>query len=192
MSDVMAGGIVRQTNYHVEIRVPRAGLLPAVKWLRRRKMRVPAWMMRLERVDDFHNLVVNAGLDDSLDKHLKGSSYTAAWYMGLADGTPSFAAADTNAGHAGWAEVTAYDEAARQTVTFGAVSSQSVNNSGSPCVFTVSSDLTTIGGAFLSTTNTKGGSVDTLYGGGAFSSGDVVLNDGSTITVTVTCTAAAT
>jgi hypothetical protein len=30
-------------------------------------------------VDDFDNLVVNDGLDDSLDKHLKGSGYTAAW-----------------------------------------------------------------------------------------------------------------
>src|SRR3972149_2987440 len=34
-------------------------------------------------VDEFDNLVVNVGLDDNLDKHFKGSGYTAAWYVGL-------------------------------------------------------------------------------------------------------------
>jgi len=165
-------GMARQlsTHYHVVCRDAQGN----VKW-----------------TDDFENLVVNAGLDDSLDKHLKGSAYTAAWYMGLTDGTPTFAAGDTQAGHAGWVEVTAYDEAARATVTFGAVSGQSVDNSGAPEVFTISANDTVIGGAFVSTTSTKGGSVDTLYGGGAFSAGDKTLDDNDTLTVTVTCTAAA-
>jgi len=161
---------VLSTHYHVVARDPQGN----VKW-----------------TDDFDNLVVNAGLDDSLDKHLKGSAYTAAWYMGLADGTPTFAAGDTEASHAGWTEVEAYDEAVRQTLTFGAVSGQSVDNSGSPEVFTISTNDTTIGGAFLSTTDTMGGSVDTLYGGGAFTAGDKTLDDGDTLTITVTCTAAA-
>ena len=158
------------THYHVVARDPQGN----VKW-----------------TDDFDNLVVNAGLDDSLDKHLKGSAYTAAWYMGLADGTPTFAAADEEASHAGWTEVEAYDGAVRMEVTFGAVASQSVDNSGAPEVFTISSDDTVIGGAFLTTTDTKGGSVDTLYGGGAFTAGDKTLDDNDTLTVTVTCTAAA-
>jgi len=76
-------------------------------------------------------------------------------------------------------------------VTFGAVSGQSVDNSGAPEVFTISANDTVIGGAFLSTTATKGGTVDTLYGGGAFTAGDKTLDDGDTLTVTVTCTAAA-
>jgi len=146
---------------------------------------------RIKWEDDFCNLVVNEGLDDSLDKHLKGSGYTAAWYMGLADGTPTFAAGDTMGSHAGWTEVTAYDEANRQTVTFGSVSGQSVDNSGSPAVFTIDSDDTTIGGAFICTDDTKGGSSGTLYGGGAFSAGDKTLDDDDTLTVTVTCTASA-
>lgn len=33
----------------------------------------------------WQNLVPKQGLDDALDKHLKGSSYTAAWYVGLID-----------------------------------------------------------------------------------------------------------
>ena len=146
---------------------------------------------RLKWADEFCNLVVNAGLDDSLDKHFKASGYTAAWYVGLTDGTPSFAAGDTMASHAGWSEVTAYDEAARQTLTLGAVSGQSVDNSGSKATFTVSSDGTTIGGAFLCTSSTKGGTSGTLYGGGAFSAGDKSLDDGDTLQVTVTLTASA-
>lgn len=141
--------------------------------------------------EEFDNLVVNVGLDDSLDKHLKGSAYTAAWYVGLTDGTPSFAAGDTMASHAGWTEVTAYDEAARQTLTLGSVSGQSVDNSASKAVFTIDSNSTTIGGAFVVTDNTKGGSSGTLYGGGAFTAGDKVLDDNDVLNVTVTCTAAA-
>ncbi len=146
---------------------------------------------KLKWTDEFDNLVVNAGLDDSLDKHLKGSSYTAAWYVGLTDGTPSFAAGDTESSHAGWTEVTAYDEANRQTLTLGSVSGQSVDNSASKAVFTIDTNDTTVGGAFITTTATKGGSVDTLYGGGAFTAGDKTIDDGDSLTLTITCTAAA-
>jgi hypothetical protein len=141
-------------------------------------------------VEEFENLVVTAGLNDSLDKHFKGSSYTAAWYVGLTDGTPTFAAGDTMSSHAGWAEITAYDEAARQTLTLGTVSAGSVNNSANKAVFTINAS-TTVGGAFLVTVSTKGGTTGTLYGGGAFAEGDrsVVDNDVLNITVTLTATA---
>lgn len=137
------------------------------------------------------NLVVNAGLDDSLDKHLKGSAYTAAWYMLLTDGTPTVAAADTMASHAGWVEVTAYTEANRPTITWGTVSGQSVDNSGAVAVFSVNAPATTIGGAGVTSNNTKGGSTGILYGAGAFTGGDKVLGSGDTLNATVTATAAA-
>lgn len=136
------------------------------------------------------NLVVNAGLDDSLDKHLKGSAYTAAWYVGLTDGTPTVAAADTMSSHAGWAEVTAYSESVRQTLTLGTVSSQSVDNSASKAVFSINGTAT-VGGCFITTNNTKGGTSGTLYGAGAFSGGDKSVTSGDVLNVTVTCTAAA-
>lgn len=141
--------------------------------------------------EDFHNLVVNTGLDDNLDKYFKGSSYSAAFYVGLTDGTPTVAAGDTMSSHAGWAEVTAYDESARQTLTLGSVSSQSVDNSASKATFTISTNSTTVGGAFVTTNSTKGGTSGTLYGAGAFSAGDKGLDDGDTLDVTVTLTAAA-
>lgn len=145
----------------------------------------------LKWIEEFDNLVVNAGLDDSLDKHLKGSGYTAAWYVGLTDGTPTPAAGDTMSSHAGWAEVTAYDEAVRQTLTLGSVSSQSVDNSASKATFTISTNSTTIGGAFITNNSTKGGSTGTLYGVGAFTAGDKTLDDDDTLNVTVTLTASA-
>lgn len=167
----LTGGKSLSTHYHVECR-DKYGVL---KW-----------------TDDFDNLVVTEGLNDSLTQHFKGVAYTAAWYVGLTDGTPTFAAGDTMAGaHAGWTEVVAYDEAVRQTLTLGAVAGGSVNNSGAPATFTISVDGTTIGGAFVVTSNVKGGAGGTLYGGGAFTAGDKSLDDDDTLAVTITLTAAA-
>jgi hypothetical protein len=140
--------------------------------------------------DDFVNLVVNTGLDDYLDKYWKGSTYTAAHYIGLTDGTPTVAAGDTMGSHAGWVEVTAYTEATRPAFTPGTVSGQSVDNSASKAAYTINADGTTIGGAFATTDNTKGGSTGTLVAAGAFSGGDVTLSNNSTLNVTATFTQA--
>lgn len=145
---------------------------------------------RLKWRDVAFNTVVNVGLDDLLDKYFKGSTYTATHYVGLTDGTPTPAAGDTMSSHAGWAEVTAYSEANRQTLTLGAVSGQSVDNSASKASFSINSDSTTVGGAFVATDNTKGGSTGTLYGIAAFSAGDKLLDNGDTLNVTATLTAA--
>lgn len=138
----------------------------------------------LKWTDEFDNLVVTAGLNDSLDKHFKGSNYTAAWTVGLTDGTPTFAADDTMALHPGWVEVTAYDEGERQTLTLGAVAAGSVNNSASKATFTINTNATTVGGAFICM-----GAI--LYGGGAFTAGDKSLDDDDTLAVTITLTATA-
>lgn len=145
----------------------------------------------LKWTDTIKNLVVDVGLDDALDKYFKGSTYTAAHYVGLTDGTPTVADVDTMASHAGWTEVVAYDEAVRQTLILGSVSGQSVDNSASKAVFTISANGTTIGGAFICTDDTRGGSTGTLYGGGAFTAGDKSLDDDDVLNVTVTASAAA-
>lgn len=150
----------------------------------------------LKWVEEVNNIVTNAGLDDILDKYLKGSSYTAAFYVGLTDGTPTVAAGDTMSSHAGWVEVTDYTASSpnvRPTLTLGTVSSQSVDNSASKASFvmnTVSPDSITIGGGFITTDSTIGGTSGTLYSVAAFSAGDKTLNGGDTLNVTVTLTAA--
>ena len=168
MEQIIRNSMVRSSIYEVEARDRDGNLL---------------WVERVP------NTVATVGLNDSLDKHFKGSGYTAAWYVGLADDTPTFAEADTSASHAGWDEVTAYDEANRQALTLGSVAAGSVDNTASKAVFTISTNGTVIGGAFVISDDTKGGSSGVLYGGAAFSA-DRTLNDGDTLTVTVTLTAA--
>lgn len=135
------------------------------------------------------NMVVNQGLDDVLDKYFKGASYTAAHFVGLTDSTPTPAAGDTLASHAGWTEITNYVEATRPALVLGAVSSQSVDNSASKAVFSINATAT-IGGAFLATNATKGGTTGTLYSVGAFTGGDKSLASGDTLSVQGTFTQA--
>lgn len=140
--------------------------------------------------DKIENLVVNEGLDDALDKYFKGSSYTAIHYCGLTGSLPTFVPTNTLVSHA-WTEVTAYSETVRQAVSWGSVSSQSLNNSSSKAVFSINADLTTLGGAFICTNYTKGGTTGILYGGGAFSVGDKVLSNGDSLNVQVTASTSA-
>jgi hypothetical protein len=145
----------------------------------------------LKWVEKFTNLVTTEGLNDSLDKHLKGNNYSAAWYLGLTGATPIFAAADTMSSHAGWTEVTAYSESSRPALTFGSASGGSVNNSANKAVYTVNADNTQIGGAFIVSNANKSSTSGVLYGGGAFAGGNKTLSNGDTLSVTVTCTATA-
>lgn len=133
------------------------------------------------------NTTVNAGLNDLLSKYFKGSSYTAAFYVGL-KGAGTIAAADTLASHAGWSEITAYSQATRPALTLGTVASQSVDNSGSVAAFSINGSAT-VAGAFVATDSTKGGTSGTLYGVADFSASRGVAS-GDTINVTVTLTAA--
>jgi len=119
------------------------------------------------------NLVTTAGLNDVLTKYLKGSSYTAAWYVGLA-GAGTKAAADTMSSHAGWAVVADYSESVRQTLNLsgsaGTPSAGSCTNSDNKAAFSINGTAT-------------------LYGVVDFSSSRAVIS-GDTLTVTVTLTAA--
>ena len=141
--------------------------------------------------DTIENIVVNAGLDYLLDAGLSGGTPITTWYVGLVSGTPTIAAGNTMSSHAGWTEITAYDEANRPAWTDGGVSGQAVSNTASPASFTISTDDTTIGGAFLTSSNTKGGTTGTLYAAGAFTSGNKSLDDGDTLEVTASFTSAA-
>ncbi len=133
------------------------------------------------------NIVVNVGLNDILDKYFKGSSYTAAWYVGI-KGAGTAVAADTMASHSSWSELAGYSQAARPTLTLGSVASQSVDNSASKATFSINATAT-VAGAFIVTNNTKSGTSGTLYGVVDFGSSRSVIS-GDTLEVTVTLTAA--
>lgn len=143
---------------------------------------------RVKWTDRIENLITNEGLNHALDVVLSGGTQDTTWFVGLTDGTPTAAAGDTLASHAGWTEVTAYDETNRVAFVDGGVSSQSLDNSGSPAQFTISTNSTTVGGAFLAGVNT--GTSGTLFAVGAFSAGDKSLDDNDTLDVTATFSAA--
>lgn len=139
------------------------------------------------------NLTTNEGLNDALSKYFKGSSYTASFFVGLVDNASftAFAAGDTAAqinGSNGWIELTAYSESVRQTLTLGSVASQSVDNTGSPAVFTANATKT-IKGGFVVTNSTKGGTSGVLYCEAAFTGGNQPVVSGNVVNVTVTLTA---
>jgi hypothetical protein len=139
---------------------------------------------------DFHNLVVNEGLQDLNNKYFKASGYTAAWYLGLVLGPGSgttFAATDTLASKA-WTEDTNYS-GSRKAVTFGTptlADPSVIDNSASPAVFNIN-NTTTVAGAFLA--SVASGTSGILFSAGDFTGGDKVVANGDTLNVTYTFSA---
>lgn len=136
-----------------------------------------------------HNLVVNEGLQNMNTQYFKGSTYTAAFFLGLVTGPGSgttFAAADTLASKA-WTEYTDY-AGSRKAVTFGTATTADpsvISNSASPSSFTISGAGGTIAGAFLCTVSS--GTSGVLFSESDFQSpGDRVVVSGDTLNVTYT------
>lgn len=136
----------------------------------------------------FANLITTAGKNDLWDKYLAGSSYTAAWHLGLVDnaGFSAYAAGDTMSSHAGWSESTAYSNSTRVAVSWNSASSGS--KASTACAFTING-AATLDGAFLTTGSAKGGSTGVLFSCGAFTGGDRPVADGDTLNVTYTASA---
>lgn len=139
--------------------------------------------------DHTHNLVMDVGLDEFLQRIYKSSAFTADDLIGLTDDSPTIVAGDTMASHAGWVEAQGYSESVRQDFTPGTVASESVDNSASKASYSINA-TDTIGGIFLCDDDTKGGTSGILLGAAAFSGGDKAVANLDTLNVTLTCTAA--
>lgn len=131
--------------------------------------------------DITHNLVPTVGKNHLLDSWLAGSTYTAAWYMGLTSTGATYAAGDTMASHAGWTESTAYSNANRVTCAFSAASAGAKALS-SALAFNINASAT-IAGAFIASVNTKGGTTGTLGSASNFTGGDRAVSNGDTLSV---------
>ena len=181
--DVMSAGFVAKTGfgenakgggvYHVEC-LDKDG---NVKWS-----------------DTMHNLVVDTGLQDMNAKYFKGSTYTAAFYLGLVTGPASattYAAADTLASHAGWTEMTAYS-GSRKAVTFGTATTATpsvINSTAAPSSFAITGSAV-VAGAFICTV--ASGTSGTLFSEADFDSpGDRTVVNGDTLNVSYTFSLAA-
>ena len=151
---------------------------------------------KLKWTAESKNLVVNVGLQYMAGSALTSTTQITTWYLGLygagASNTP--AAGDTMASHAGWTEVTAYSNANRVTATLVTATTANpsvVTNTASPAVFNINGTAT-VGGAFLTSDNTKGGTTGTLFSAADFGSpGDRSVVNSDTLSVTYTFSLAA-
>jgi len=145
----------------------------------------------LKWVAETPNLVVNVGLQYMAGTALTSTAQITSWYVGLygAAASNNPAAGDTMGSHGGWTEVTDYTEATRPAATFAAATNANpsvVTNTASKAVFTINA-TTTVGGAFLTSNNTKGGTTGTLFSAADFQSpGDRSVVSGDILNVTYT------
>jgi len=136
-----------------------------------------------------HNLVVNVGLQYMCGSALTSTAQITTWYIGLygagASNTP--AAADTMSSHGGWTEVVPYSNATRPACTFTAATNANpsvATNAASVATFNINTS-STVGGAFLTSNNTKSGSTGTLFSAADFGSpGDRSVTNGDILNVT--------
>ena len=144
---------------------------------------------KLKWSEEFPNQVTTVGATEVLQQAFNGSAYTAAWYMGLVTGPGAgntYAAGDTMASHAGWAEHTDYSEATRPAASFSAASAGAIATSAAT-EFSINSGAT-IAGAFLTTNSTKSGATGVIYSVGNFVSGDRTVTNGDIVAVSYTTT----
>jgi hypothetical protein len=128
-----------------------------------------------------HNIVTTEGGNFMLDKFFAGSAYTAAWFLGLMNGTAPVIG-DTAVSHAGWAEVTPYTGTRPSLVLSTGAAAKSKAATLVPFAIT---GTATVSGAFVQSVNT--GTTGTLYSASNFTTARSVVN-GDTLNCTVTFT----
>jgi hypothetical protein len=143
-----------------------------------------------------NNLVVNVGIQYMAGTALTSVTQITTWSIGLygAGSTNNPAAGDTMVSHAGWTEVTNYSQSTRVAAVFATATTANpsvVTNSASVAVFSINGSGT-VGGAFLTSNNTKSGTAGTLFSASDFTGGDRTVVSGDTLNVTYTFSLTAT
>lgn len=141
-------------------------------------------------VEDWHNIVVNQGLDELLNQTLAAQTQITAWYVALFEANYTILSSTTAANFtANATESTAYSESTRQAWTANAVTStQSVTNSSSKATFSINATKTIYGAALLSA-SAKSATSGKMYAGGQFASSRAVVS-GDSLLVQATFTSA--
>ncbi len=112
---------------------------------------------------DIPNAAVTVGLNYLLNTGFRGVAAITTWYTGLINdsGFTAVASSDTMPSHAGWTELTNYDEAARPTWTPAAAAGGIIANS-TAMSYTIDGTRD-VRGLFIASVNTKGDSTGTLW-----------------------------
>jgi hypothetical protein len=117
------------------------------------------------------NKVVFQSLQYLLDAAYLGAvGAISPWYLGLTGATPVPADADTALLHPGWTEFVNYSQPVRPTYT-AVRAAQTMSNAAALAQFTITVGGT-IGGAFMVSSNVKGGGAGTLHCCAPFSVGN--------------------
>ena len=124
------------------------------------------------------NIVVDEGLNYTLDAAFSSGSAIATWYVSLFKNNYTPLSTDVAATFPGGGvaseATTEYSEATRPVWTEAGVVTKSITNTASPAVFTFASNVT-IYGAFLVSTSTKGGTTGVLAAASKFASSRAML-----------------
>jgi hypothetical protein len=153
--------------------------------------------------DHIDNLVMAIGKQLMLDTILAGSAFTATVVMGLVSGasTPTYAAADTQASHAGWLESGSTNaptySGTRKTPTFSAATSSGTTPSNittkttSAAVSFTFTGAGTVAGCFININGTSAidNTTGTLYSAGSFTGGNKTVASTDQLNVTYSTTA---
>jgi hypothetical protein len=153
--------------------------------------------------DEINNLVMAVGKQLMLDTILAGSAFTATVVMGLVSGasSPTYAAADTQASHAGWLESGLANAPTysgnRKTPAFSAATSSGTTPSNvttkttSAAVAFTFTGAGTVAGCFININGsaTIDNTTGTLYSAGSFSGGNKTVASTDQLNVTYSTTA---
>lgn len=122
--------------------------------------------------EEAKNIVTDTGIHHVMEAGLTtNSTEVVNWYVGLI-GTSATQVSDTNTmttTNRAWSESTLYSESTRPEWS-KTLAAQSCGNTGAKATFTLNTNGTTIGGAFISSSKTAGGSSGILLSAAAFGS----------------------
>lgn len=131
----------------------------------------------------WHNLVVTEGRGHVSSVIFGGGTQVNPWYIGLCASSPTPAAGDTLASHAGWTEFTDYSGTRKEFVE--TITGAQADNSASVATFVFTGNGT-VGGGFLC--SVASGTSGVLYSVGIRSGGDRAVETSESMEVTYTHT----
>ena len=132
--------------------------------------------------DEVRNKIVNEGLNWLINAAYVNGQVSSAQYIGLTNGSPTIAAADTMSSKA-WSENQNYSEGTRQLWNKTGGGTGSAGNATNKAIFNINAS-TTVGGIFLTTSNVKGSTgTQTLFSVIALSGGNAALQNGWTLQI---------